>query len=132
MNNLIFLVGLPGAGKTTLAQTKYSDFKLIDDPKVAPVLIPDNKTVIADCHLCYLKTFNQVCHLYPNSTFLLFENDLAQCWENVQNRNDHRIIPYSYMVKLSKAYSKTLAFIRHSPLRKFIPTVIYRKISLTE
>lgn len=108
MSNLIFLVGLPGAGKTTLAKTQYQNYKLIDDPVTAPEINLNEKTIIADCHLCDRRTFKQVCELYPQSLFILFENNLEQCYKNVLARNDGRKITYEYMVNLSGKYAKIL------------------------
>jgi hypothetical protein len=107
-NNLIFLVGLPGSGKTTMAKLEYPDYFLVDDPTEAPIIDSTRKTIIADCHLCYPKTFNQVIKLYPNSLFILFENNLNQCYQNVLNRNDGRLITWDFMLLLNTEYAKIL------------------------
>lgn len=104
-NNLIFLVGLHGSGKTTLAKQFYPDYFLIDDPISAPVINPNIKTIIADCYLCYPNTFNQALTLYPDSFFIFFENNLQQCFKNIVKRNDGRFIPPEFMYHLSEKYA---------------------------
>lgn len=103
-NDLIFIVGLPGSGKTHLANTFTDRGRLvIDDPKQAPVLAPGIKYVIADPHLCYSRVFRQVSKLYPSAYYYLYANDLEQCWNNIQGRDD-RNITYSYIARLSREY----------------------------
>lgn len=102
-SDIVFIVGLPGSGKTCLGKTLQGRV-LIDDPKRVPTLNPNLKYVITDPHLCIPKTFLQVSKLYPRAFYYLFKNDLHQCWLNTKGRNDGRSITYEYMQWLSNQY----------------------------
>jgi hypothetical protein len=101
--DIVFIVGLPGSGKTHLAST-LPNRVLIDDPKQAPILEPNTRYVITDPHLCIPKTFSQVSKLYPLAFYYLFTNRLEQCWLNTKLRNDGRDISYEYLLSLSNRY----------------------------
>jgi energy-coupling factor transporter ATP-binding protein EcfA2 len=102
-HDVVFIVGLPGSGKTHLART-LNGRVLIDDPRRAPILIPSTKYVIADPHLCEPGVFLQASRLYPLAFYYLFTNDVEQCWLNIQRRDDGRDISYGYLLLLSRRY----------------------------
>ncbi len=104
--DVVFIVGLPGSGKTYLASAMCLDSRvLIDDPKRAPKLEPGVKYAITDPHLCNPETFLQVSRLYPSAFYYLFENDIEQCWSNIQKRGGGRNITYEYLLQLSSRYN---------------------------
>lgn len=102
-HNLVFIVGLPGSGKTHLANT-LPDRVLIDDPKQAPLFKPNTRYLVTDPHLCIPKTFIQVSKLYPQAFYYLFTNKVEQCWVNTKSRNDGKDIAYEYLLSLSNRY----------------------------
>ncbi|WOL31467.1 hypothetical protein [Microcoleus phage My-WqHQDG] len=104
-HDLVFIVGLPGSGKTYLAKTLAGPNRvLIDDPKQAPIFEPNTRYVVTDPHLCIPRTFLQVSKLYPQAFYYLFTNKVEQCWVNTKNRNDGRDITYEYLLSLSNKY----------------------------
>lgn len=129
LEKIIYIIGLPGSGKTTLGnkliKNKSSTF-FLDDPSVSHKTqkpenflksIPrDTKTVIlADPHLVVstqedLTALNKI--VYPDCAveFIYFENNPEACLANIQRRNkkDFRIISTGYMAFLSKTYANNL------------------------
>jgi len=101
MGSVLFIVGLPGSGNSTLANqmSKEDGRIIIDDPKdfkkeVVPFL--DKDIIVTDPTLCFeesrnsaakkLKEFNPDLKL----DWIYFENDPEQCLLNVKSRNDGR------------------------------------------
>lgn len=105
--SLIFVIGLPASGKTTLA-TQYPDYILIDDPKRKPVIDVNNNYIICDPHLCKPDVFDVVRKLYPDGYYIFFSNNPNQCCVNLSNRNDGRKITEDYINKLSLLYQPEL------------------------
>lgn len=106
---VIFIVGLPASGKTTLGQeiadrnnwTLLDDFSLIKDQEIPR----DIDLVITDPTACLAspeniqKTLEEILGKIEIS-FIAFENDLEQCLQNNRQRGGRTI---------SDAYIRTLA-----------------------
>ncbi len=126
---IIYIIGLPGSGKTTLGNKlikNKSHIFFLDDPSVSHKTqkpenflksIPrDTKTVIlADPHLVVSKqedliALNKIVYPECKIEFICFENDPEACLANIERRNkkDFRIISVGYMAFLSKTYATNL------------------------
>jgi predicted kinase len=102
MSTAILIVGLPGSGKTHLANTKYvpKGFLLLDDPRTKDELIEHLRTgvdlVITDPHLCKHNFRNIAKDLLESWSyqveFVYFENNPEKCRKLIKHRNDGRLI----------------------------------------
>jgi hypothetical protein len=93
--NITFVVGVPGAGKTTYAKKLIEQdpaYVLIDDPKTRPNFEPTCKYLVTDPKLCYRTAFDTVNTQYPSSHWVFFKTDPFICWQNVQKRLENE--PY--------------------------------------
>ena len=102
--SIVFIIGLPASGKTTLALQRYTNHILIDDPRSKPIIDLTKDYVITDPDLCKPKVFDVVKNLYPEAYYIFFTNDPYQCNENLKKRNDGRNITKEYIDKLSYVY----------------------------
>ena len=102
--SIVFIIGLPASGKTTLALQRYPNHILIDDPISKPIIDLTKDYVITDPDLCKPKVFDVVKNLYPEAYYIFFTNDPYQCNENLKKRNDGRNITKEYIDKLSYGY----------------------------
>ena len=101
---IIFIIGLPGSGKSYLLKQFPSDFYIVDDPKTLNDFVPthgQNKIVIAHPHLCsslalddlqsYLRSYYS-----ENISFitLYFNSNPEQCVinSNSEERKDKLLI----------------------------------------
>lgn len=111
MTNVLFIVGLPGSGKTTFAKNISNGYRLIDDPvnfikDVKPYL--DENLIITDPSLCIesnrvsatnmIKSYNP----YIKIDWLFFENDPESCILNASGRINKKVD--NYIKTLSKVY----------------------------
>ena len=97
MNKIVFIIGLPASGKTTLAGKLFSDYILIDDPKHLQDILKEeykNKNIVlVDPNLCIQKNLmnakTKLKDYYQNVEFseIYFENNPEQCLINAKNRN---------------------------------------------
>lgn len=100
MINILFIVGLPGSGKTYLANKINMDnnnkYHIIDDPKnfdtdIKPFLNQD--VIITDPNLCFendrIKAINKIKRFNEQVKidWIFFENDPKSCLINSELRN---------------------------------------------
>ena len=103
MNNILFIVGLPGSGKSHLAQQINCDnddkYKIIDDPRSFDQILPyvNQDLIITDPALCFPQNrelaVQKISELNPDVKFdwIYFENDPETCLRNSQIRNQELI-----------------------------------------
>ena len=104
MANILFIVGLPGSGKTTLANRINKEnggkYRIIDDPRnfnsdVLPYLGED--LIITDPHLCFESNrkaaIERILSINPDTKidWIFFENDPEACLKNVKGRDERRV-----------------------------------------
>lgn len=98
MKTVIFVVGLPGSGKTYWAN-QQNDGYVLDDPtdlnKIAKIINQYNKVYITDPHLVLESNRINAQKFVENMgvkniQWVFFENNPEACWENVLRRNDGR------------------------------------------
>lgn len=116
MKRCIIIRGLPGSGKTTLAQEliqQDSDYVLLDDPslnytqeEVEQLLAQHEQLIITDPYLCRepaLKTAREMLDRLGFSVVQIdFENSPESCWHNIQQRG--RSISRRFLDSLSQEY----------------------------
>lgn len=117
MSRVALIVGLPGSGKTYLAQEYVArGYVLFDDPKtgdhnhrdaiLAAVRLGQD-VVVCDPHLC-VQTVQQAAGtllrvLGADIEWVYFENDPVTCARNIRYRNDGRVVSDSLRM-LSRHY----------------------------
>ena len=102
---VVFYVGLPGSGKTTLLSKikkgfVIDDFSLNIDKLNAFKASEEETLYIADPMLCTVtmekaeSSLNKMLLglMIKETEWIFFENNLENCWYNVENRNDNREI----------------------------------------
>lgn len=118
--DITIIVGLPGSGKSTFALKLINNNNfLIDDFSLNRHLLEDFKKtemkelIITDPLLCEttIERAEKKLKMFLKSEnidfkWILFENNLKDCWTNVFNRNDDRQISYGFMKDLSKKYEE--------------------------
>lgn len=119
---IILIVGLPGAGKTTVAMGLYYatevETQVVDDIRDLHQLPNPGECdflIITDPHLCAESTQYGAAQIleakYPGChiAWHFFENNPAKCFRNVEWRNaiykEKRIISKASLEALSKHYS---------------------------
>jgi len=116
---ILFLVGLPGAGKSYLAKQfcEKPNTILFDDLGVAcsiadfkQALMTEKNLVVTDVNLCEASTREKATKLIksisPNREieWIYFENNLEKCRKNVEYRNDGRNVEGT-LRRFSKTYT---------------------------
>ena len=114
MKRLTFIVGLPGSGKTHLANTLLGDDGvLIDDISVmtnSNIGVDGDHLIVTDPNACYHDPERVMAKLRVwfgerQITVLAFENDPDQCWANIALRNDDRRISRAGINAMAARYS---------------------------
>ena len=114
MPQVIAIIGLPGAGKTTLGKELQEEFgfRFFDDPRkedrkrVLKALEAGEDLIIADPTLCipaFFQEFEKAVNDY-DVRFIFFEADVDQCRKNVIRCDDDRV--ESTLISLRR-FSKT-------------------------
>ena len=111
MNKIIVIVGLPGSGKTFLGnQLSDNDNILLDDFEYSKEYFFDisKNYILTNPYFCTTSKENIISKLPTvfEISFIFFENNLENCWYNVQNRQEYKKICYSFMKHLSDNYLK--------------------------
>ncbi len=101
---IIFILGLPGSGKTEYAKTLVNDGYILIDDYIDQVLDNNKNYVITSADAVFTKKEN-IIKLFNSFDieFVAFENDVQACWENVIRRGDNRI-SYNHLLKWSDNY----------------------------
>ncbi len=100
MTKVLCIVGLPGSGKTFLANrlaSKLLDVKVIDDIRTISELPENGETenlIIVDPNFCFDEVRTRADQFlsknYDVVEWLFFENSPEKCLVNVELRNDGR------------------------------------------
>lgn len=128
---VVFYVGLPGSGKTTLLSKINGGF-IIDDFSLNIDKLNGFKAsgeeilYIADPMLCVVtmeKAENSLSKMLSDliikeTEWFCFENNLEDCWYNVESRNDDRKINKDFMKYLSKKYKENYSLEKTIPVYK--------------
>lgn len=106
---IVFIVGLPGSGKSTFANNHYSDYEILDDDefclngsphisgqfskKVTSFLQESKSLCFVSAHFTSTKFYHAVFSLFPWNLKRLvkticFENDPQECIKNVIKRDN--------------------------------------------
>lgn len=119
---LIFLVGLPGSGKTTYAKDVFvpEGFELFDDIGISNQgiqalfdhLLEGKKAVVTDIYslttedrLRILRQLYSAVEPDLNLRWIFFENNADACIKNISKRKDDRLISEDFVRYLAKIYT---------------------------
>lgn len=114
--DIIFIIGLPGSGKTHLGNKIRSEtgYKFIDDPfsfnEIKESILKSENLIISDPHLCnpkvLKKAVEKISRINPLYKFryYYFENDAIKCVNNVSYRNDGHKAVDEFIRHMSKIY----------------------------
>lgn len=91
-NTIILIVGLPGSGKTYLANQLSNSNRVFDDITTLDDLPDNDNFVITDVNFCDSKILNIAVNklniLYPEHEveIIYFQNDVESCRKNIKYR----------------------------------------------
>ena len=111
MTDVVCIVGLPGSGKTHLANTllnTVTNSMVYDDIASIDCLPEDGEYTtifLTDPHFCFdqvrKNAYEILTKKYKSIEWIFFENNIQKCIKNVEHRNDGRRV-----VDFIKNYSK--------------------------
>ena len=112
MARVIFIIGLPGSGKTTKVFDLISSGKInkktwffVDDPQCIsefdPFVEMNTNIIVTDPHLCDQKHREQAICFFRDRNYevetIYFENAPEKCMNNIRYRNDGKVISLAGM-----------------------------------
>lgn len=96
MYKIILIVGLPGSGKTHLANTLSNESRIFDDITSIDDLPSNDNFVIVDVNFCDSNILKKAIDIlsdkfkYHTIDIMYFENDPVKCRANVEYRKLHQ------------------------------------------
>ena len=110
MRKIIFVIGLPGSGKTIWAQNyikEHPEYTLVDDPKLLDQIPREGNLIIVDPMLCRKETLDHAIKLLDSDyECIYFENNPENCLWNAHRRQEKE--PHKYVdptiQRLTKIY----------------------------
>ncbi len=96
MYEIILIVGLPGSGKTHLANTLSNESRIFDDITSIDDLPSNDNFVIVDVNFCDSNILKRAINILNNKfshhtiDIMYFENDPVKCRKNVEHRKLHQ------------------------------------------
>jgi predicted kinase len=114
----VFLVGLPGSGKTFIGKQieEQSGGLFLDDicwtcgKDRLKELFTSQMVIVADPSLCrsenrfFAEKMVKEYHTGCEVEWIFFENDPEKCWNNIQQRSDGRKVSKYSLSNMSKRY----------------------------
>lgn len=109
MENIICIVGLPGSGKSILADQiqAYYGGLLLDDPDITQIPYT-GRVVVSSPHFCLQTAQDKLLAIRKDVIWICFENDLESCAKNAAERKKHH--PDKEVKGTLYAYSKKYTF----------------------
>lgn len=114
---IYLILGLPGSGKTRYAASNpfglhyiLDDISRCSEDRIRDIVaLHLDSLVITDHTACFMTKESVERRLWgwfgPHTLVVIpFENDPDQCWQNMKNRNDARIISRRYLAQIAARY----------------------------
>ena len=109
MENIICIVGLPGSGKSILADQiqAYYGGLLLDDPDITQIPYT-GRVVVSSPHFCLQTAQDKLLAIRKDVIWICFENDFESCAKNAAERKKTQ--PEKEVIGTLHAYSKKYSF----------------------